>query len=46
MRIEDKILRYLSITKNVVNLINDGVIRYTLIDLHNYSEIVLMLIDE
>jgi hypothetical protein len=46
MRIEDKIQRSLSITKNGVNLINDEGIRDTLIDLHNYSAMALMLLDE
>lgn len=36
MRIEDKLQRSMSITKNEVNLINDEGIRDTLIDLHNY----------
>ena len=38
MRIEDKLHRYMSIT-------NKG-IRDTLIDLHNYSAMALMLLDE
>ena len=46
MRIEDKIQRSLSITKNGVNLVNDESIRDTLLDLHNYAEMALMLIDE
>ncbi len=46
MRIEDKLQRSLSITKNGVNLINDESIRDTLIDLHNYAAMALMLIDE
>jgi hypothetical protein len=46
MRIEDKIQRSMSITKNGVNLINDEGIRDTLIDLHNYSAMALMLLDE
>ncbi len=46
MRIEDKLQRSMSITKNGVNLINDEGIRDTLIDLHNYSAIALMLLDE
>jgi hypothetical protein len=46
MRIEDKIQRALSITKNGVNLINDEGIKDTLIDLHNYSAMALMLLDE
>jgi hypothetical protein len=46
MRIEDKIQRSLSITKNGVNLINDEGIRDTLLDLHNYAAMALMLLDE
>ena len=46
MRIEDKIKRSLSITKNSVNLVNDESIRDTMIDLHNYSAMALMLLDE
>lgn len=46
MRIEDKLQRYMSITKNGVNLVNDEGIRDTLIDLHNYSAMALMLFDE
>jgi len=46
MRMEDKLHRYMSITKNGVNLINDEGIRDTLIDLHNYSAMALMLLDE
>jgi hypothetical protein len=46
MRIEDKLQRSMSITKNGVNLISDEGIRDTLIDLHNYSAMALMLLDE
>jgi hypothetical protein len=46
MRIEDKIQRALSITKNGVNLVNDEGIRDTLLDLHNYAAMALMLLDE
>jgi hypothetical protein len=46
MRIEDKIKRSLSITKNGVNLVNDESIRDTLLDLHNYSAMALMLLNE
>ena len=45
MRIEDKIQRALSITKNGVNLINDEGIKDTLLDLHNYAAMALMLLD-
>jgi hypothetical protein len=46
MRIEDKLQRSVSITKNGVNLVNDEKIRDTLLDLHNYAAMALMLIDE
>ena len=46
MRMEDKLHRYISITKKGVNLVNDEGIRHTLIDLHNYSAMALMLLDE
>lgn len=46
MRIEDKIQRSMSITKNGVNLINDESIRDTLIDLHNYAAMAIMLMDD
>jgi len=46
MRIEDKLQRSLSITKNGVNLIKDEGIRDTLIDLHNYAAMAILLLDE
>ena len=46
MRIEDKIQRALAITKNGVNLVNDESMRDTLIDLHNYAAMALMLLDD
>jgi hypothetical protein len=46
MRIEDKIQRSLSISKNGVTLIDDEKIRDTLIDLHNYAAMAIMLLDE
>ena len=46
MRIEDKIQRSMSITKNGVNLVADEGIRDTLIDLHYYAAMALMLLDE
>jgi hypothetical protein len=36
----------MTITKNGVNLINDERIRNTLFDLHNYSAMGLILLDE
>jgi len=46
MRIEDKIQRAMSITKNGINLVNDEGIKDTLIDLHNYAAMALMLIED
>ena len=46
MRIEDKLQRSISITKSGVNLVNDEGIRDTLIDLHNYAAMALILMDE
>lgn len=46
MRIEDKIQRSLSISKNGILLVDDEKIRDTLIDLHNYAAMAIMLIDE
>ena len=46
MRIEDKIQRSLSITNNGVNLVNDEGIKDTLLDLHNYAAMALMLLNE
>jgi hypothetical protein len=36
----------MTITKNGVNLVQDERIRDTLLDLHNYAAMALMLIDE
>jgi hypothetical protein len=46
MRIEDKLQRAISITNNGVNLISDEGFRDTLIDLHNYAAMALMILDE
>lgn len=46
MRIEDKIQRALSISKSGIVLVNDEGLRDTLLDLHNYAAMALMLIDE
>jgi len=43
MRIVDKIQRSLSITNKGVNLVDDEGLRDTLIDLHNYAAMALML---
>ena len=46
MRIEDKIQRSLSISKNNITMVNDESIRDTMIDLHNYAAMAIMLLDE
>jgi hypothetical protein len=46
MRIEDKIQRAISVDKNKVTLVNDETIKDTLVDLHNYAAMGLMLLDE
>jgi hypothetical protein len=46
MRIEDKIQRSVSISKNGITLVDDEKIRDTLIDLHNYAAMAIMLLDE
>jgi len=46
MRIEDKIQRALSITKNNITLVNNESIKDTLLDLHNYAGMAFMLLEE
>jgi len=46
VRIGDKIQRLQSITKNGINLVNDEKLEDTLIDLHNYSAMAVMLLRE
>jgi hypothetical protein len=46
VRMGDKIARLQSIEKNKVILVDDEKMRDTLIDLHNYAAMAIMLIDE
>jgi hypothetical protein len=46
MRIEDKIQRGLSISKSGITLVSDEGLRDTLLDLHNYAAMAVMLLDE
>ena len=46
LRMGDKIKRLHSITNNNIALIKSESLRDTLIDLHNYSAMAIMLIDE
>jgi hypothetical protein len=43
VRIEDKIKRCISISNKKINLVDDETLRDTLIDLHNYAAMALML---
>jgi hypothetical protein len=43
MRIEDKIQRALSISRSGVTLVDDESLRDTLLDLHNYAAMALMV---
>jgi hypothetical protein len=45
IRIEDKIQRALSISKSGVTLVDSESLQDTLLDLHNYTAMALLLID-
>lgn len=46
IRMGDKIQRLSSVSKNGISLVNNESLRDTLIDLHNYSAMAIMLLDE
>ena len=46
VRMGDKIQRLMSISKTNITMIKNENVRDTLIDLHNYSAMAIMLIDE
>lgn len=46
MRMRDKLSRYTNISKLKIQLVDDEGLRDTLIDLHNYSAMAIMLLDE
>lgn len=46
VRMGDKISRLSSITKSGITLVNTESLRDTLLDLHNYSAMAMMLLDE
>ena len=46
VRMGDKINRLSSVTKNGVHLVDNESVRDTLIDLHNYAAMAIMLLDE
>lgn len=45
VRMGDKIQRLISVSKNGVQFVNNENLRDTLIDLHNYAAMAVMLID-
>ena len=45
VRIGDKIQRLMSITKNDITMVKNESMRDTLIDLHNYAAMAVMLLD-
>jgi hypothetical protein len=46
VRLGDKIKRLRTIEKNKIVMVNDEQMRDTLIDLHNYTAMAIMLMDE
>ena len=46
MRIQDKLQRYVSITSKSVQLVDDESLQDTLIDLHNYAAMGILLYNE
>ena len=46
VRMGDKISRLQSITRAGINLVDDESLRDTLLDLHNYSAMAIMLLDD
>ena len=46
MRMKDKLSRYVSISQSSIQLVNDENLRDTLIDLHNYTAMAILLLDD
>ena len=46
IRMEDKLHRSISISQSGINLVDSESMRDTLLDLHNYAAMALMLMDE
>ena len=46
VRMGDKISRLSSVTQSGINLVDNESVRDTLIDLHNYAAMAIMLLDE
>ncbi len=46
IRMNDKLQRFISVSKNAISLVDNESLRDTLLDLHNYSAMCIMLMDE
>ncbi len=46
IRMQDKISRYMSVTNSSVSLIKDETLRDTLLDLHNYAAMAIMVLND
>ena len=47
VRISDKMTRFTNISKNAINIsVSDETLKDTLMDLHNYAAMALMLLEE
>tara|TARA_B100000900_G_C20464476_1_gene668709 strand:- start:417 stop:758 length:342 start_codon:yes stop_codon:yes gene_type:complete len=46
VRLQDKLSRLMSVDRNSLRCVDDETMRDTLIDLHNYSAMAIMLMDE
>ena len=46
VRLQDKLSRLMSVDRNTLRCVDDETMRDTLIDLHNYSAMAIMLMDE
>lgn len=46
VRLQDKLSRIMSVDRNTLRCVDDETMRDTLIDLHNYSAMAIMLMDE
>jgi hypothetical protein len=46
VRVSDKMRRFVSVSNNGISFVNDEGLRDTLIDMHNYSAMAIMLLDE
>jgi len=46
VRISDKISRFVNVSKNKISLVDNESLRDTLLDLHNYAAMAIILLDE